>query len=217
MEIGSFFRFDTFNPERAVTSYLYGPKILLATRVVGSIYTIAVLVGALITTESLSYFMKYFTHITYIALSIYYVWSMIWSILYVRLPSSERQFFIKQRNRGESNIYWVIIVVPLVYWSALKEDSKKRTGLYEWSSVSQHTTNGFLMLLELLSTRTLMEIRHIFFAILFLVLFLGMSWVAYWNEGGWVYPFMDFKRYNWTVVGLGYAGVVVGMVILTTA
>ncbi|OAQ32844.1 hypothetical protein K457DRAFT_134946 [Linnemannia elongata AG-77] len=25
---------------------------------------------------------------------------------------------------------------------------------------------------------------------------------------------MDFKRYDWTVVGLGYAGVVVGMVIL---
>lgn len=25
---------------------------------------------------------------------------------------------------------------------------------------------------------------------------------------------MDFKRYNWTVVGLGYGSVVVGMVIL---
>ncbi|KAG0066798.1 hypothetical protein BGZ89_006898 [Linnemannia elongata] len=115
MGIGSFFRFDTFNPERAVTSYLYGPKILLATRVVGSMYTIAVLVGALITTESLSYFMKYFTHITYIALSIYYVWSMIWSILYVRLPSLERHFFIKQRNRGESNIYWVMYQTLAVY------------------------------------------------------------------------------------------------------
>jgi hypothetical protein len=69
----SFFRFETFDPERAVTSFLYGPKILLATRVIGSIYTIAVLVGALMTTESLVYFMKYFTHITYIALSIYYV------------------------------------------------------------------------------------------------------------------------------------------------
>lgn len=73
MGIGSFFRFDTFDPERASTSYLYGPKILLATRVFGSMYTIAVLVGALITTESLTYFMKYFTHLTYIALSIYYV------------------------------------------------------------------------------------------------------------------------------------------------
>ncbi|KAG0312307.1 hypothetical protein BGZ97_011296 [Linnemannia gamsii] len=111
----SFFRFETFDPERAVTSFLYGPKILLATRVIGSIYTIAVLVGALMTTESLVYFMKYFTHITYIALSIYYVWSMIWSILYVRLPPSERHLFIKQRNRGELNIYWVIYQTLAVY------------------------------------------------------------------------------------------------------
>ncbi|KAF9143104.1 hypothetical protein BGX30_001297 [Mortierella sp. GBA39] len=81
MGIGSFFRFDMFNSERAVTSYLYGPKILLATRVFGSMYTIAVLVGALITNESLTYFMKYFTHITYIALLIYYVWPMVWPIL----------------------------------------------------------------------------------------------------------------------------------------
>ncbi|KAF8943886.1 hypothetical protein BGZ47_004931 [Haplosporangium gracile] len=59
-----------------------------------------------------------------------------------------------------------------------------------------------------------MEIRHVFFLILVLVLFLDMSWVAYWNEGGWVYPLMDFKLYNWTIVGLGYAGAVVGMAIL---
>lgn len=106
------------------------------------------------------------------------------------------------------------MVVPLVYWIILQEYQKERTGLYEWASISQHTTDGILMLIEIISTRTLMDIRHVFFAVLFMALYLGMAWVAYLAEGVWVYPFLDFKLYGWTVVGLGYGGVAVGVVIL---
>lgn len=70
------------------------------------------------------------------------------------------------------------------------------------------------MLIEIISTRTLMEIRHVFFAALFMALYLGMAWVAYLTEGVWVYPFLDFKLYSWTTVGLGYGCVAVGVVML---
>ncbi|KAF9091499.1 hypothetical protein BGX29_010905 [Mortierella sp. GBA35] len=157
----------------------------------------------------------YLTNIVAELLRVWKLWSMIWSILYVRLQPSERHLFIKQRNRGESNIYWVMyqtlavyhMIVPLVYWSLLTADQKEREGLYAWASVSQHTTDGVLMVIEMVSTRILMEIRHVIFAILFLVLYLLMSWVAYWLEGTWIYPFMDFRLYNWTMVGLSYVGV----------
>ncbi|KAF9577065.1 hypothetical protein BGW38_007969, partial [Lunasporangiospora selenospora] len=50
MTVSSFLRLKSFDPVNAVTSYFYGPKVLLITRLFGSIYILAVLIGALATT-----------------------------------------------------------------------------------------------------------------------------------------------------------------------
>lgn len=73
MGLSTFFRFDSFDAERSVTSFYVQPSILIITRVVGLIYLVAVLAGALATTSSLKYFIQFFTNIGWGALTLYYL------------------------------------------------------------------------------------------------------------------------------------------------
>ncbi len=69
----SFFRLDTFDVERAVTSNHFKPSGLVATRAISTIYLFSVLVGALATTPSFRYFISFFTNISFCALIMYFV------------------------------------------------------------------------------------------------------------------------------------------------
>jgi hypothetical protein len=73
MGLSTFFRFDSVDAERSVTSFFVQPSILIVTRVLGLIYLVAVLAGALATTSSLKYFIQFFTNIGWVALTLYYL------------------------------------------------------------------------------------------------------------------------------------------------
>ncbi|KAG0259719.1 hypothetical protein BG011_002419 [Mortierella polycephala] len=82
MGLGKFLRVNTFDAERAVTSYLYGPWILMGTRAFGTVYLVAVLVGALATTPSFRYFITFFTNISFCALVVYLMYGWVTTALF---------------------------------------------------------------------------------------------------------------------------------------
>ncbi|KAG0215356.1 hypothetical protein BGX28_000096 [Mortierella sp. GBA30] len=163
MDTVSFFRFDTFDAERAVTSYLFKSKGLIITRVIGTVYLLAVLVGALATTPSLR------------------------------------------------------IVVPLVYWTLLRSHQKPHTGVYEWATISEHSMDGVFMIVEIVSTRMLMDIRHLPFTLTFMVLYLLVTFVNWWTTHTWVYSFLDYVSQGWTKTVMYYISVAVGLIIVYLA
>ncbi|CAO3565892.1 unnamed protein product [Mortierella alpina] len=218
----SYFRFDTFDVERAVTSNLFRPQGLIATRAISTIYLFSVLVGALATTPSFRYFISFFTNISFCALIAYFVWSGIWSVQYSRLAEKDRSTWIKERTNRWGIVYWILygssavfhIVVPLVYWTFLRPHQKPHTGVYEWATVSEHSMDGFFMIVEVICTRMKMDVRHLPFTLLFMALYLLVTFVHWWSTGLWVYSFLDYITQGWTKTGVYYIGVTVGLVVV---
>ncbi|ORZ28890.1 hypothetical protein BCR41DRAFT_391308 [Lobosporangium transversale] len=222
MKLPSFFRLTTLGVERSVTSYLSGPKVLMWTRAVGVLYLTAVLIGALATTPSLHYFISFFTNISFCALLIYYIWSLIRSIQYCRLPQENKENWTKQRSQIGEHIYWILygtltvfhILVPLVYWSVLRAHQKPHTGVYEWATISEHSADGIFMILEIIFTQMNLDIRHLVWALFFMLLFLLSAFVNYWTKNWWVYSFLDYNKHGWKIVGLFYVGTAVAIILL---
>ncbi|KAF9185393.1 hypothetical protein BGZ51_002678 [Haplosporangium sp. Z 767] len=206
MGLGTYLRLDTFDAERAVTSYLYGPKVLVGTRAFGTAYLVAVLVGALATTPSFRYFISFFTNISFCALIVYYMRK---NGRNGRKEEAESGARYTGYSTGAS-----LYIIPLVYWSILRRHQKPHYGVYEWATISEHSTDGVLMLLEIISTRMQMEIRHLPFTVLFMILYLFTTFVHYWTTGTWVYPFLDYKTYGWKLTGPFYVGVAVALVVV---
>ncbi|KAF9574781.1 hypothetical protein EC968_005567 [Mortierella alpina] len=219
------FRLNTFNVERAVTSNFLKPQGLVATRAISTLYLFSVLVGALATTPSFRYFISFFTNISFCALIAYFVWSLVWSVQYSRLAEKDRDAWIKRRLHGWGIIYWILysssavfhIIVPLVYWTFLRSHQKPHTGVYEWATVSEHSMDGVFMIVEIVCSRMVMDVRHLPFTLLFMALYLLVTFVHWWSTGLWVYSFLDYITQGWTKTVVYYVGVAVGLVVVYLA
>ncbi|KAF9007297.1 hypothetical protein BGZ52_008314 [Haplosporangium bisporale] len=222
MGLSTFLRFDSFDAERSVTSFFVQPKVLIVTRVLGLIYLVAVLAGALATTSSLKYFIQFFTNIGWVALTLYYLWALILSVQYYRLSEFERTQWAKKGNRVIQIIFWIVyssqavyhMLIPLIFWALMRKYQRPHTGVYEWATVSEHTTNVVFMALEMTLTRMTMDVRHIVFTLGFVLLYLLMAFVDHWINGTWVYSALDYETMGWTKVGLFYVVVAVGMTVV---
>ncbi|KAG0098711.1 hypothetical protein BGZ93_010593 [Podila epicladia] len=212
MRLSTFFRVDSFDAERSVTSFFVQPSILIITRALGLIYLIAVLAGALATTSSLKYFIQFFTNIGWLALTLYYLWALILSIQYCRLSEFERTQWAKKGSRALQIVFWIVYSSQAVY-----QHQRPHTGVYEWATVSEHTTNVVFMALEMTLTRMTMDVWHIVFTLGFVVLYLLMAFVDHWINGTWVYSALDYEKMGWTKVGLFYLIVAVGMTVVYLA
>ncbi|KAG0348108.1 hypothetical protein BG004_006083 [Podila humilis] len=214
-----FFRFASHDAERAVTSFIVCPKVLIFTRAIGLVYLIAVLAGALATTSSLKYFIQFFTNIGWVTLTLYYAWALILSIQYTRLSDFDRTEWAKEGNKVPQRIFWVVystqavyhMVIPLIYWALMRKHQRAHEGVYEWATISEHTTDVVLVGLEIMLTRMTMDIRHIIFTLGFVLLYLGMAFVDNRINGTWVYSVLDYNASGWGRVIAFYAVIGVGM------
>lgn len=103
------------------------------------------------------------------------------------------------------------MLIPLIFWALMRKYQRPHTGVYEWATVSEHTTNVVFMALEMVLTRMTMDVRHIVFTLGFVLLYLLMAFVDHWINGTWVYSALDYEKMGWTKVGLFYVIVAVGM------
>ncbi|KAF9356612.1 hypothetical protein BGX26_005002 [Mortierella sp. AD094] len=101
-----------------------------------------------------------------------------------------------------------------MFWTLLRPHQKPHYGVYEWATVSEHSTDGVFMILEIVSTRMLMDIRHIVFALVFMLLYLLMTFVNWWINDTWVYSFLDFEAQGWTKTVLYYLGIAIGLIVI---
>ncbi|KAF9425580.1 hypothetical protein BGZ94_007411 [Podila epigama] len=202
----SFLRFASYDPERPVSSFFVQSRTLIYTRAVGLFYLIAVLVGALATTSSFKYFIQFFTNIGWVALTIYYLWALILSIQYNRLSEFERTQWAKKGPRALHIIFWVVYGSQAVY--------QPHTGVYEWATISEHSADFVLMVMEMVLTRMVMDIRHIVFTLGFVLLYLLMSFVDHWINGTWIYPPLDYEKEGWGKTGLFYGIIVCALSII---
>lgn len=96
----------------------------------------------------------------------------------------------------------------------MRRHQRPHTGVYEWATISEHTTNVVFMALEMTLTRMTMDVQHIVFTLGFVLLYLFMAFVDHWINGTWVYSALDYEKMGWTKVGLFYVIVAVGMTVV---
>lgn len=106
------------------------------------------------------------------------------------------------------------MLIPLIFWTLMRKHQRPHAGVYEWATVSEHTTNVVFMALEMTLTRMTMDVRHIVFTLGFVLLYLLMAFVDHWINGTWVYSVLDYEAMGWTKVGLFYVIVAVGMTVV---
>ncbi|KAF9990509.1 hypothetical protein BGZ75_001382 [Mortierella antarctica] len=77
--------------------------------------------------------------------------------------------------------------------------------------------DGVFMIVEIVCTRMLIDVRHLPFTLLFMASNLLVTFVHWWSTGLWVYSFLDYVTQGWKKTIVYYVGVAVGLVVVYLA
>ncbi|KAF9330307.1 hypothetical protein BG006_006725, partial [Podila minutissima] len=181
------FKLDRFEPERIVTSNLVGPKTLAGIRFVETLYVWIVIISKWATSASAQDYLKYFTNLTYCGLAAYLLCTSLWTIGYLRQPSSERNDWINNKAGGWLGyLHWLLystvicfhVIVPIVFWTLLNTGTLP-TPLARWQNISVHLLDGVLAISELVFNRHFLQPIHSLFVAGVMLFYMFLTFVVY--------------------------------------
>ncbi|KAG0290614.1 hypothetical protein BGZ96_005927 [Linnemannia gamsii] len=203
-------KLDHFEPDRIVTSNLVRPLTLAILRGLICLYTLIVIVSVWVTAESASEYLKFFTNLTYFGLVVYLVCSTIWSVNYLRQPTSSRAAWLKSGSPWWGYLHWLLystvvtyhFIVPIVYWTMLSTGATL-TSFGHWQNYSVHAIDGVFALFELIFNRHFLQPVHSVVLAFVMMLYMCLTFVVKQTKGTWVYPFLDWDQGVICVAGMG--------------
>ncbi|KAG0326990.1 hypothetical protein BG000_001170, partial [Podila horticola] len=211
------FKLDRFEPERMVTSNWVGPKILAGVRFVETLYVWIVIISVWASSATAVDYLKYFTNLTYCGLAVYLLCTSLWTIGYLRQPSSERSDWITSKAGGWLGyLHWLLystvitfhIVVPIVFWTLLSTGTPT-TALGRWHNYSVHLLDGVLAISELVFNRHFLQPIHSLFVAGVMLFYMFLTFVVHKTQGTWVYPFLNWDQ--GPKAAIYYIGICIGL------
>ncbi|KAJ3274975.1 hypothetical protein HK104_003986 [Borealophlyctis nickersoniae] len=164
------------NPERLFTSALLSPKGLLCWRAFALVWGCMIL-GFQANGRPAWSFFAFFTNLTWLGLTLYFLVTTIQTCRYVKSGSAE--FWLKQSKFTKWATWNVYVlpatfhwIVPIIFWPLLSSNLVKNgTALSWWSNINVHALDLVFMLIELVLGLTPMYLSQwptpIFFAALY--------------------------------------------------
>lgn len=213
-----------FDPShRYVTSWLLPPGVLFGFRALLSVYAFTALFFNLGWRGAqhlggVGQSFSFFTNLTYWGLAFYFAFSALHTGTYwlTGRPLLARWPVALQVLHG---IYYSTItnfpfIVTIVYWTILSSASFA-TPFSSWYNISAHAMNSLFALLEVLLPRTAPSPWwHMGPLVILLALYLALAYVTYFDQGFYVYSFLNIQT-NGSGVVTGYCfGILIGMVII---
>lgn len=191
-----------------VTSpFIRSPLILALVRLLVALYTVLVLLVALIW-DSVKLgkgksFFSYFTYLAYIGLCAYYCASGTQTVAYAvgwRKLGAGAGYPLQRWPRVLQAMHVVLqatvvtfaILVTIVFWALLSDSSTFATTFNAWSDISVHALNTVFALFEIGFTNSPpVPWLTLPFCVLILVAYLGVAYITHATQGFYTYPFLD--------------------------
>ncbi|RCI03841.1 hypothetical protein CU098_009619 [Rhizopus stolonifer] len=181
---------DHFKPEQALTSHFVSTKTLFFIRLLWTTYMTAVIwidiIYTLLTGE-FRHFLVYFTDLTSIGLYAYLMTTCIHHAKY--LQSKRPDSFLNQAavlNYLYVYLYHTIItyniLTPVVFWALLAKERLFEAHLPViecWISISLHAVTMMMMVMEIMLSRMVIQIRMILLVFGTVLLYLGMVFIVF--------------------------------------
>jgi len=196
------------SPSYFVTSYFVSPRVLLAVRFVMWCYSTIVLTASLAYEWDDSWWLAYFTHLTYLSLFIYFSAATIHSAIYVYTGKADSM----KMSPILLGLFWLQyetlvsyhVVVPIVFWGLLSS-GLVLTRFNVWLNVSVHGLDFVFMAVEMILNKVPVAAGHIIFFLAILILYMFYCWMihaipiplstssGYDSTHRWVYNFVDWS------------------------
>ncbi|CAO3618965.1 unnamed protein product [Cunninghamella blakesleeana] len=201
------FRFDQFQPERAVTSYFVSTKTLLYIRVIQFLYSGAVQWASvywMATQFEFKHYFAYFTYLTFIGLHAYFMVTLYHHIQYIR--SDQRPVSLLYQYPILNYLYVYLyhtvvtfnLVTPTVYWALLSYDFLSKAGtnppMELWLTPSVHGVSFLMVLIDVILNRMVMHGRICLLVLLNVLIYLCLAFIYFAVDHWWVYSFMDWNK-----------------------
>ena len=210
-------------PEHIVTSYfIQSPVAIMLIRWVILAYMIDVLYHSILTDIEGGYYFVYFTHLSYIGLTVYFLNVSMLSLRY-NLQRLWRWFhgtptgdlLKRPANMFETLASWMYtssfpihIIVNVIFWVFLAPHRawELRSDYEQWLTVSEHGTDLLVLIIEFFLNRAIFMWSHLIITLFIFVLYALFTFVvAQFAAGqhgieGYPYPFMDLD--SWANVGV---------------
>ena len=118
-------------------------------------------------------YFSYFTDITYLALTFYFIFAAGHTLWYARTGRSPLNRWYRPFQLAHSILFSTIITYPIivtiVFWTILSSSSTFATPRSTWSNISKHALNSLYAVFEILfSAVGLQSWSHLIFIVLFL-------------------------------------------------
>jgi len=211
----------TFDPDhRFVTSWLLPPLLLASLRAVLGLYAVVTIFviwgwdGTHNKADKIGQFFSYFTDLTYLGITFYFLVAAFHTFTYVVKGYSYLQTWPRPLQALHSLYYTTIVTLPflvtIVFWVILYTPPWYPVVFDAWSNVrpacslpmtpllltcdqvSQHGLNSLFAIAELvLTTTNPPPWLHLAFLLLILALYLALAYITRASEGFYVYNFLN--------------------------
>ncbi|PSR87410.1 hypothetical protein BD289DRAFT_354713, partial [Coniella lustricola] len=221
---------DLWDPShRFETSWLLPPYVLCAIRATFGVYGILVNLiqvgyycthpatygGCAVSADEFSYF----TVLTYWGLAFYNLTAAVHTFTYARSGSPLIDRFPRPLQALHAFYYTTITVYPFivtaVYWGVIFPGTWYTHEFDAFSNLSQHASNSFFALFEIIIPRTPAPLWiHAWWLVFVLALYLSLAFVTYYTKGFYPYTFLDIQTQGSAKVAIYIICIAIAAVIL---
>jgi len=219
---------QSVDPEfKLVSSYLISPALLAAIRLLFAFFTFVTLLFLLIwegvvTHQADSYF-SYFTNLTFIGLSAYFIASGIQTFLHSKNLRKDVHAYPLQK--WPRPLHWMHIfllttvttfpfLVTIVFWVLLATPTTFDSPFSTFANVTRHALNSAFALFEVLLTNIgPMPWFQLPITVLILLGYLGVAYATHATQGFYTYSFLDPNKQGKKLAAY-IIGIAVGQIII---
>jgi len=190
-----------------VQSFIFPYGGILAIRVIMAVYTLAMLFYGLYLEEN--FFFIYYTDLNYLILCIYFTIIALYGVHFL-WKVEDKESFVKLEATHFDRFIWVLfqfvttnaLFLDTVFWALLYSG-----GIPSAWTVSSHSINSALVLMELLMNKLSFAAIHLIVIIAFGLAYVFFSWIYHAVTSVWIY---DFLAWNSAWTALDYIGIFIG-------
>ena len=173
-------------------------------------------------------YFSYFTDISYISLTFYFIFAAGHTLWYSRTGRSPLNRWYQPFQLAHSILFSTIITYPIivtiVYWTILSSSSTFATPRSTWSNISKHALNSLYVVFEILfSAVGKQPWSHLIFIVLFLgtpllsnnlilACYLGVAYITKATQGIYVYSFLNPSK--GAVLAAYIVGILAGSIVV---
>ncbi|ORY85495.1 hypothetical protein BCR37DRAFT_391273 [Protomyces lactucae-debilis] len=215
--------YDVTISPRYFTSALCKPATLAKCRLAIGLYaSLVVLIDIIHTqvTQGLAMWFSYYTHISYVALSAYFLFAGVHTARYAQfgmtrgLPCWPRLLQVLHMVL-QHTVCAGAMLVTIVYWAVLAGDMDK-SAYPLWVNISMHALNTCFALFEIWFSRVTTRFALMLPSFLVVLLYLPIVYIEHARSNNWVYFFFGSSNkaiVAGSILGIGILGLLCNLIV----